>query len=98
LHDLQDTLEAGIPLAKKYTIHTVTVPDPGAYGPREVKAMRARLGLSQAVFAKLIGASVILVQKWEGGDRTPDGMARRLLDDINHEPQRWTRMLRPVER
>jgi putative transcriptional regulator len=89
LHDLEDTMAAGIPLAEKYEIHTVNIPDPGEYGAKEVRKLRDRLGVSQAVFAKLIGASTILVSKWEQGTRNPDGMARRLLDDISANPKKW---------
>ncbi len=89
LTDLAETLEAGIPLDQKYSVRTLTIPEPTPYGPREVKSLRTRLGVSQVVFAKLIGASAILVQKWEGGDRKPDGMARRLMDDIGGDPQRF---------
>ncbi len=89
LKDLTETLAAGIPLEQKYTVHTIEVPDPGEYDARKIKALRARMGLSQALFARLIGASHILVQKWEGGDRHPDGMTRRLLDDMSADPNRW---------
>ncbi len=92
LTDLVETLEAGIPLEQKYTVRVVEIPEPGAYGPKEIKALRHRLKLSQALFAQLIGASTILVQKWEGGDRHPDGMARRLMDDINADPHRFLKM------
>ncbi len=89
LTDLVETREAGIPLETKYTVHTMNIPEPGAYGAKEVKALRARLGVSQSIFARLVGASTILVQKWEGGDRNPDGMVRRLFDDINRDPEKW---------
>jgi DNA-binding transcriptional regulator YiaG len=92
LYDLADTLEAGIPLEQKYTVRVVEIPEPGDYGAKEIKALRHRLKLSQALFAQLIGASTILVQKWEAGDRHPDGMARRLMDDINADPQRFLKM------
>ena len=93
LHDLQDTLEAGIPLPKKYKVDVVSIPEPGAYGAKEVQALRAGLGVSQPVFARLIGASTVLVQKWEQGQRNPDGMARRLMDHIAADPKRWLRGL-----
>ena len=76
-------------MERKYAVYCIEVPDPGEYGPRRIKALRARMGMSQALFARLVGASTILIQKWEAGDRHPDGMARRLLDDISAEPQRW---------
>jgi putative transcriptional regulator len=93
LTDIAETLEAGIPLHEKYRTHKVTIAEPGAYGPKEVKSLRTRLGLSQSLFAQLIGASTILVQKWEGGDRRPDGMARRLMDDIGADPEQFLRRI-----
>lgn len=93
LTDIAETLEGGIALQEKYRTRRVTIAEPGAYGPREVKALRERLGLSQMLFAGLIGASTILVRKWESGDRRPDGMARRLMDDIGDDPERFLRGL-----
>src|SRR5665213_3293820 len=92
LYDLTDTLNSGIPLERKYTVRHVAIAQPNEYRPADIKALRTKLGLSQPVFAQLIGASAILVQKWETGERRPDGMARRLLDDIKSEPARWLRM------
>lgn len=37
------------------TVREVGIPDPGQYGPAAVKAWRARLGVSVAVFARLVG-------------------------------------------
>jgi putative transcriptional regulator len=89
LTDIAETLEAGIPLEGKYVVHRVEIPEPASYGAKEVKALRAKLGVSQAIFARLIGASTVLVQKWEGGTRNPDGMARRLFDGIQANPKEW---------
>jgi len=96
LTDLRDTLAAGIPLEEKYTVRHVIVPDPGAYDARAVRATRDHLGVSQRVFANLLGVSVVLAQAWEQGKRPPNAMARRLLDEINREPRRWAAMLRPA--
>ena len=48
--------------------------------------MRERLGVSQGVFAHLLGVSVVLVKSWEGGVRKPSPMARRLMDTIQADP------------
>ena len=37
---------------------------------KEVKAARARLGLTQKAFAEALGSSIRTVQKWEQGERT----------------------------
>ena len=44
-----------------------------------VAAVRARMGFSQARFAKLLGISVDTVQNWEQGRRKPTGAAKVLL-------------------
>jgi putative transcriptional regulator len=47
--------------------------------PVDVKAIRRRLGKSQAEFARMIGVSVATLQNWEQGRRRPEGPARALL-------------------
>jgi putative transcriptional regulator len=47
--------------------------------PVDVKAVRRRLGKSQAAFARMIGVSVATLQNWEQGRRRPKGPARALL-------------------
>jgi putative transcriptional regulator len=49
------------------------------FAPVDVKAVRRRLGKSQAQFARMIGVSVATLQNWEQGRRRPDGPARALL-------------------
>ena len=41
--------------------------------------IRARVGLSQSEFARLLGVSVRTLQEWEQGRRVPSGPARALL-------------------
>ena len=49
--------------------------------------VRERLGLSQAVFASLLGASVSTVRAWERGAREPSEIARRLLEVAERQPE-----------
>jgi putative transcriptional regulator len=49
------------------------------FAPVDVKAIRQRLGKSQAGFARMIGVSVATLQNWEQGRRRPEGPARALL-------------------
>ena len=44
-----------------------------------VAETRARVGLSQSEFARLLGVSVRTLQEWEQGRRVPSGPARTLL-------------------
>jgi putative transcriptional regulator len=44
-----------------------------------VSSIREKTGLSQTVFARLLGVSVRTLQEWEQGRRAPSGAARTLL-------------------
>ena len=37
----------------------------------------------------MLGVSKVLVQSWEAGVRVPGAMARRVLDEVNREPEHW---------
>jgi putative transcriptional regulator len=58
-----------------------------------VKALRLKLGLSQAQFADRYGFSVETIRNYEQGHRAPMGPARALLRVIAHEPDAVTRAL-----
>lgn len=57
------------------------------FAPVDVKAIRQRLGKSQAEFARLIGVSVATLQNWEQGRRRPEGPARALLQVAAANPE-----------
>ena len=46
---------------------------------KDVKRIRAKLGLSQSQFAEIIAVSVRTVQEWEQGRHTPGAPAVALL-------------------
>ena len=95
MRELEQWMASGRPLGERFTVRTVEMPDEAdRYDAAAVRATRERLGASQTVFARLLGASVKLVQAWEIGGRVPSPMARRLLDEINRDPERWTGLLR----
>jgi len=52
----------------------------------EIKETRKRLGLTQGVFAIVIGVSQKTVESWETGRYSPDGAARRLISVIQKDP------------
>src|SRR4051812_47541307 len=89
LMEVKDALESGEPLEKRFTVREVNVPDPAEYDAKAVQAIRKELGLSQRLFAHLMGVSVILEQAWEQGRRFPSATARRLLYEIRRDPKRW---------
>jgi putative transcriptional regulator len=59
----------------------------------DVRAIRTRLGLSQAAFARRYGFNQRAVQDWEQGRRRPEGSARLLLTLIDREPKLVDRIL-----
>ena len=57
------------------------------FRPDDVRAIRAKLGKSQAEFALMIGVSVGTLQSWEQGRRQPEGPARALLRVAARRPK-----------
>lgn len=70
--------------------HAEGHPAPGAriHRPRpvDVKALRARVGMTQEQFAARFGFSTATLRHWERGDRTPHGPALVLLSVIERNP------------
>ena len=90
LEDFNRSLRAGDKIVEKYTTRTVRLNlKRQAYNPRLIKKTRQSMGMSQAVFAQFIGASVKTVQAWEQGTVRPSTMARRFMDEIRHNPEYW---------
>jgi putative transcriptional regulator len=59
----------------------------------DVRAIRKKLGLSQAQFAASFGFGLDAVQNWEQGRRRPEGAARAFLKVIEREPDAVRRAL-----
>jgi len=55
--------------------------------PAPPQRIRARLQLSQAAFAGLMGVSIRTVQDWEQGRRKPSGPAEALLRIAEQHPE-----------
>ncbi|HSZ54767.1 MAG TPA: helix-turn-helix domain-containing protein [Tepidisphaeraceae bacterium] len=97
--ELEEVLRTGD--FSKLTMRTVEIPEPSRYTPKQVKALRQRLGVSQAVFAELLAVSAQLVAHWEYGIRKPAPLACRLLDKIEENPSAYLSSLmlhRPLRR
>ncbi|RVU17819.1 helix-turn-helix domain-containing protein [Methylobacterium oryzihabitans] len=68
--------------------------EPSGYRPAvSVTALRERLSMTQAVFARAIGVPVATVRNWEQGRKEPDPAARSLLTIIDREPEAALRAL-----
>ncbi len=53
--------------------------------PKQIRILRARAGMSQAVFAAFLNTSVSTVQKWEIGEKKPSGPSLKLLNVIDQK-------------
>jgi putative transcriptional regulator len=62
-------------------------PRPRLIKASEVLALRRTMGVSQAVFARLLNVSARTVQSWEVGARQPSDAALRLLHIAKKYPQ-----------
>jgi putative transcriptional regulator len=69
-----------------------------AHVPQEVdvKAIRNRLGMTQARFSDTFGFSLDAIKHWEGGRRTPEAPARKLLTVIDRNPAAVLTALNPA--
>ncbi len=72
-------------------VHEIEVPEP------DVRAIRARTGLSQTEFARSIGVKKATLVNWEQGRRRPEGPARVLLALIARDPDIVRRTLASQE-
>ena len=75
---------------RKLTMRTtkVALPKPvEAIQPGEVREIREKLKVSQAVFARLLNVPVVTEASWETGRRNPSGAALRLLQIAKKEPE-----------
>ncbi|MEI8351715.1 MAG: transcriptional regulator [bacterium] len=74
----------------KITMRTTTVALPARVErirPEEVRTIRRKLKVSQAVFARLLNVPVVTEASWEIGRRNPSGAALRLLQIAKRAPQ-----------
>ncbi len=59
----------------------------------DIKAVRAKVGMTQVEFAAAFGISLGTLRHWERGDRKPQGPALVLLNVVAKEPEAVLRAL-----
>jgi putative transcriptional regulator len=83
--------------ASRFTCHKVALDlAPTEYSADTVRETRSKLDCSQAIFAQFIGVSIGAVRNWEQGINMPEHAARRLMDEIRHDPKYWKTRLRQL--
>lgn len=66
----------------------IKVPSPvKAIPPKEIHAVRTRLGFTQSQFAALLNVPRVTAISWENGTRKPSGAALRLLAVAREQPE-----------
>ena len=64
----------------------LTIKPVADYNNNDIKRIRQKTGLSQALFAGSLGVSPKTVEAWENGRNKPEGASRRLLEIVRDDP------------
>ncbi len=92
-----ETVERLSKLPAVLTVRTVKLNlRPKNVSADEVKAMRTRLKVSQAVFAEFLGVSAATVRDWEQGKNEPSGPACRIIEEMFRDPDAWHKRFRDL--
>ena len=52
--------------------------------PNQIKQIRAKMNVTQEVFATLVNVHLSTIRKWETGEKHPSGIALRFLEVIDN--------------
>jgi putative transcriptional regulator len=56
-----------------------------AYSAEQIRSLRERYRISQAVMASVLNTSLSTIQKWEIGDKHPSGPSLKLLSILDRK-------------
>lgn len=82
----KDLKQAG--MLDDLTMHefdALCLPPVKKYSARQIKRIRVQNKASQAVFAAYLNTSVSTVQKWEQGQKSPNGPSLKLLNIVDQK-------------
>ena len=71
---------------KNARVHKISVTPVPQFGADDVKSIRHDLGMTQVVFASVMGVSPKTVEAWEQGVNAPNGPSCRLLGFYRASP------------
>ena len=55
------------------------------YSPQQIKNIRLRNSSSQSIFAAYLNISISTIQKWESGNKKPNGPSLKLLNLVDEK-------------
>jgi putative transcriptional regulator len=64
----------------------LTIKPVSTFNNEDIRRIRQKTGLSQAMFAGSLGVSTKTVEAWENGRNKPEGTSRRLLEIVQDDP------------
>jgi putative transcriptional regulator len=70
---------------KQRQFDALCLPPIPPYDGEQIKALRARVKLSQAVLASVLNTSASTVRKWEIGEKHPSGPSLKLLNLLDRK-------------
>ena len=79
---------------RKLRMEIVEIEPIPVYAPKSIKALRERLRLPQGLFGSVVGVSGKTIEAWEMGTRKPSGTARRVLAELDTNPNYLNKILR----
>ena len=88
--DLKEGMEAAVQFAQGRPIRGTSVTKVSITPLRkrtstQIKALRAKLDMSQALFAGVLGVTKKAVEAWEAGTKSPSGPVLRMFDILEKE-------------
>ena len=78
------------------TARKAYVERPPYYPPYLVREIRQKLGVSQAIFAQMLGVSASTVRAWEQGKREAEGPVGRILQLAEMHPEIFKAICGPI--
>lgn len=95
MSEVADSIRRGLQQALEYAEGTADASRFRVHVPDrvDVKAIRAKLRMTQTEFAGRFGFSVNTLRHWERGSRQPEGPTRAYLVVIDREPKAVQRAL-----
>ena len=94
MSDLKDALHetakglhsaGGLSLTTMREVEALCLPPVKEYSARQIKRIRLDNEASQAVFAAFLNISPSTVQKWEAGQKRPNGASLKLLNLVDQQ-------------
>ncbi|MFD1215242.1 helix-turn-helix domain-containing protein [Microbulbifer celer] len=87
LHETAEGLHkaGGLKQATMREIDALCLPEIKDYSAVQIKRIRTRNKASQAVFVAYLNTSLSTIQKWETGQKHPNGPSLKLLNIVNRK-------------